>query len=631
MSVLAEMRHTEYTERITNLSVHNLTTTPLTPQMRQLLAKGTNFVPTPRANKPQIKRDLLDYKRRLEWRNFFSEKDCVSQQTPEDALLLKKFYIPTNSELQPWQIPPEMRKKLKELMDYVFKKVDNLPSKLINNLTFQERKTLHALQTQTKHIILPADKNLGLVLLEREIYLKACENHLEKTDDFVKISYKIGEYEYKQFIKQLSNITGYNKLHTRITNYITRYTATQTANFYMLPKIHKPTLGWRPIIPSTGTWNAALASVVDFYLQPIVKGGKSYLKNTTELIHTLETTHHFEETPTSKVWLITADVEQLYPNIPLKEALMVTAKQLRTHYPDKGEVLVKMLEWILLKNTFTFDGKTYLQINGVATGSPVAPSVANIFMTHIEVSVTKAWEDELLIYKRYIDDILIIFTGTHAMVERCKHDFNNLHKNINLTWEINTQNTTFLDIIIYKGTRFPHTLDYKIHQKTLNNYLYLPWSSSHPTNTKTGIIKSEMQRYRQNNSQFKDFITVKKMFAHRLIRRGYPPVVVTKAVNAVKWGDKKITKEHTSETTRNQTSTQQNTQQNTHQNKQTSAVIVFKTRFASHLQGIRWSKALNPETKLNINIRCITAFQKTRNLFSVCKRLLKMTTPSTQA
>jgi hypothetical protein len=39
---------------------------------------------------------------------------------------------------------------------------------------------------------------------------------------------------------------------------------------------------------------------------------------------------------------------------------------------------------VLKKNNFTFNGDHYLQINGTAMGTKMAPSYANIFMGKIE-------------------------------------------------------------------------------------------------------------------------------------------------------------------------------------------------------------------------------------------------------
>ncbi len=640
------MKVQEYNERITNQAVHNLTNKPITTAMRNLLAKGTNFVPTPRFVRQDFVNDLQDYIRRVEWKNYFWEQDTHNTQSNEDAKLLKTFYIPTQNRLNPYQIPPQVAHGLHCMYNKAITQLNKLPHKTKNNLTHQERGTLKELEEQRELVVLPADKNLGLVLLKHDTFHSACLKHVENKEEFREVKQGVTALEFKQFINTLTNTPGYKNLNTRLTRYISGYTATrEAAEFYMLPKIHKSVLGWRPIIPATGTWNACPAKVVDYYLQILVKNTTSYLKNTTELINTIEHLETFtQETLTEKIWLITADVEALYPSIPLREAFSITANLVKINHKNIASPLIMMLHWVLFSNTFKYNNKSYLQLNGVATGSPVAPSVANLFMAHLENDVLDRWRDKLILYKRYIDDIIIIFKGTVEEVEECKHSFNNMHSKIKLTWTVDEQNTTFLDLIIFKGGRYPHKLDYKVHQKKLNNYLYLPWTSSHPANTKKSIILSETQRYVRNCSTFKHYFKVKNKFAYRLQQRGYPPAVINEVINKVKYNQREQLLQKYNEKQRmqqlQQTQVQQQQtqvqQQQTPNNTQPIAnntqaiankqIMVFKTKFTTHLQRICWSKVLNPKTSINREVKCITAYKKTKNLFAVCKRLLRIHT-----
>jgi hypothetical protein len=48
------------------------------------------------------------------------------------------------------------------------------------------------------------------------------------------------------------------------------------------------------------------------------------------------------------------------------------------------ECLVQLLTLVLKHNNFTFNGEHFLQINGTAMGTKMAPSYANIFMGKLE-------------------------------------------------------------------------------------------------------------------------------------------------------------------------------------------------------------------------------------------------------
>jgi len=632
------MKVSELKERITNRQIHNLTLNPITNPMRNLLAKGTNFVPTPTLNIKQFTADIDDYLRRVEWKNFFWKTDEV-EESKENKELLKKFYIPSTLHLEQRKIPPIIKAGLRELKVNALNKVHTLPKKTPNNLTKKEQQALQDIQTQNKHLILPSDKNLGLVLLDKTTFTEACLKHVGDRVNFKMIDNPVTETSFKEFINSLktptqTTPTDYHNLNTGIQTYITKYRAHKHAEFYMLPKVHKPTLSWRPIIPATGTWNACLAKIVDHYLQPIVQQTQSYLQNTTQLIKEMEELNTQRvNTLTKQTWLITADVVQLYPSIPLQEAYEITKRKLMAKQKHIAHTLTRMLHWILFNNTFTFNDKSYLQINGVATGSPVAPSVANLFMDYIENKVLIKWKTHLRLYRRYIDDIFMVFEGSEDEVEECKSDFNRMHKNITLTWETDKHTATFLDLIIEIPTN-NHTpkLQHKVHQKALNNYLYLPWASSHSKNTKIGLIKGEVQRYVRNCSKFNDYIKVKKKFAYRLLARGYPPAVINNTINLVTYKQREELLENVMKKQQGKQQSQHNRTTNTQDNKQQQQIIVFKTYFVQQLQQVRWSRVLDPQKTLNKQLKCITAYKKTKNLFSVCKRMLgKHTNPTQQA
>ena len=48
------------------------------------------------------------------------------------------------------------------------------------------------------------------------------------------------------------------------------------------------------------------------------------------------------------------------------------------------EYLRRMLELVLKCNNFKFNRKHFLQVNGTAMGTRVAPTYANLFMAHFE-------------------------------------------------------------------------------------------------------------------------------------------------------------------------------------------------------------------------------------------------------
>ena len=64
---------------------------------------------------------------------------------------------------------------------------------------------------------------------------------------------------------------------------------------------------------------------------------------------------------------------------------------------------------IVLKiNIFEFNNKYYIQKQGTAMGTRMAPSYANLFMGTLETELVKQSSKNIQIWKRFIDDIFII-------------------------------------------------------------------------------------------------------------------------------------------------------------------------------------------------------------------------------
>ena len=76
---------------------------------------------------------------------------------------------------------------------------------------------------------------------------------------------------------------------------------------------------------------------------------------------------------------------------------------------NKLQVL-KLFEFCTKNITFTFGDFFYKQMNGVAMGSPLAPALAEVFLTKIENDFINNPLNPLkiLFYYRFVDDIFVI-------------------------------------------------------------------------------------------------------------------------------------------------------------------------------------------------------------------------------
>lgn len=246
------------------------------------------------------------------------------------------------------------------------------------------------------------------------------------------------------------------------------------------------------------------------------------LKDSKSLVQLLEDT----VIPDENCWLITADVESLYTNIPTREGIEYMKQFLSNcELPTaKVTLFIRLLTLVLENNYLQFLEEYYKQIDGTAMGTPVAVVFANIFMYMLEKHVIEHFKDHIFLYKRFLDDLLMILKES-APVETILSSFNSMHPQIKMNFQVSKSEAEFLDLRIFKGPRFYSSgiLDLQVHQKMLNLYLYIPYCSYHTKHTKIGFITTELQRYVRNTSSFAKCLEIRKRFFLRLRARGYPP------------------------------------------------------------------------------------------------------------
>ena len=103
------------------------------------------------------------------------------------------------------------------------------------------------------------------------------------------------------------------------------------------------------------------------------------------------------------------------------------------------EFLTNLLENVLSSNIFEFDKMLFRQAIGTAMGTPCAVSYANIFMSKIDSLLTDLGKSvnnnvsPFLAFKRFIDDIFLIFCGNVEQLELFLSQINQIHPTIKFT------------------------------------------------------------------------------------------------------------------------------------------------------------------------------------------------------
>ena len=289
---------------------------------------------------------------------------------------------------------------------------------------------------------------------------------------------------------------------------------------YGLPKIHKPGTPLRPILSMVGSFNHSLARYLCKLLTPL-QSAPSICKDSFSL------SKYIRSSDLHKAYLVSFDIQSLFTNIPVDETIDIILNKLfpsklpgcAKNYTYKGFKRLdfkRALEWCLKDNTFIFNGKFYIQTDGIAMGSPLAPILADIFLNHVLEShicknrrtennvIFRDFNDKfsnfkLLLFVRYVDDILAAFENSES-VENFKQYMNSLHPNLKFTTDPEVDNSiAFLDIRITKTEKCVKT---SVYRKTTHSGVYTHFSSFVPFKFKRQLLMTLLYRAYELCSDF---------------------------------------------------------------------------------------------------------------------------------
>ena len=154
-----------------------------------------------------------------------------------------------------------------------------------------------------------------------------------------------------------------------------------------------------------------------------------------------------------------------------------------------------------------FNGKTYVQHNGVAMGAPLAPVMADIFMVHLETSLM----DDLkrigvCEWHRYVDDTFVLLRPD-TNIDDIFSLLYNFHPSIKFTHELeNNGSIAFLDTKVIRSqvekkmktgesqSTPDFIFDTTIHRKETFTRLMINWHSFVPYAYKKAGVVSMVQR-----------------------------------------------------------------------------------------------------------------------------------------
>ena len=517
---------------MTNTAIHNLSTQVLTPIESLVLGLGSKYIPLPRPPISEIitntHKAIDAYHRRLRLAFHFSNPSLFNSTIPKNNI--KVPWNPERMNVVDDEIDQyitqcrTLSKNCLEASHSVYSTSDNIMHKTLTTLAVNKSITIK-----------PADKNLGLVVLNTSDYYIMCMKHLNDTD-----TYEIcNNYNANAVYAKLRLILNkFKKL--KIKNELTPLAASllqlqhdpslRIAPFYTIPKIHKSLINppGRPIISSISTATYHASVYLDKELQPFMKKLKTVCTSSQKLIMSM----HNKTCPKGSV-LLCADITSLYPNIPIGLGIGTVRKvlvKLNAFTTEHLNFLMTLLSWVLTENYCTFNNVTYHQLKGTAMGTPVAVAYANIFLYGIESMLLETFKPSY--YTRFIDDVFAIFNTTEDALAYV-NKFNTFCPTIAFEAVTTDRRGIMLDLEL--SLHYDHHSDYdkishKIYQKPLNIYQYIPTQSEHKSSLYKNFVLQELKRYNLACTDLTDYQSICRSFADRLAARGYAKEIYENAL-----------------------------------------------------------------------------------------------------
>jgi hypothetical protein len=223
------------------------------------------------------------------------------------------------------------------------------------------------------------------LLLWIDIYIQEAERQLSNTKYYRQLDAPIYKKNIAEINRTLQRLRAEKFISARQYEYLCAKQTGRGRILYLLPKIHKAQDKWpnpgmppgRPIVSNCGSESKRIAEYIDSFLRPLANKHDSYLKDTYDFGSKIRG-QVIEPTDL----LVTGHVTSLYTNMNINR----TIAMVKRHFKDTREIaqgrpdvyIIRLLELIMRKNDFEFNGTFYLQVCGTGMGIDPAPNLANL-------------------------------------------------------------------------------------------------------------------------------------------------------------------------------------------------------------------------------------------------------------
>jgi hypothetical protein len=217
-------------------------------------------------------------------------------------------------------------------------------------------------------------------------------------------------------------------------------------------KIYKGDIPIRPIVNNINAPAYKLAKFLNKKLLDLIQ-----LPNTYNVSNSVELAQQLTQIRGKKQYrMIAMDIKDLYVNIPIHEVIHITKITLQHTNTDKmiEQQITRCLDTILQQNFFIHNNTIYQPHKGVAMESPISGTIYEIFLQHFETHIIKHLMEikSVIVYKRYVDDILVVYDQEKINLQQIKQTANSIHSTLSFKHELEDNgNIVFLDLTLHRN------------------------------------------------------------------------------------------------------------------------------------------------------------------------------------
>ena len=329
------------------------------------------------------------------------------------------------------------------------------PLPLERNIRGQAIRELRRTVRQGEVRIQLADKNGGVVAVSSAWYANEAMRQLNDSSAYQHVDASRAKSHIAELMGKLKALS--QKLSANDRDFIFKSAnSEQMPYFYLLLKMHKQPIVGRPIVSWFGYKLAPASAWLDSLLQPLLRLESSVIASSGQFSAALEAApNHYRE-----CWLVTADIASLYTRMPIKEVLAALSWFLHRHRElgnfqhERIQLVLDIAKLVLDATFFSFEGQMFKQIAGVAMGTPIGPSIANVtLLRKLDVPFLRLFSSDVSFYARFIDDLFAQARDRHTAI-RIRSWLSALAPWLDFSVTLHNAAVPFLDMTVFKPPGF---------------------------------------------------------------------------------------------------------------------------------------------------------------------------------